>query len=152
MVQLQNCVDIAITTFMIRYEVNLLFNVEATLVQCCEFDIVELMWWRHSEFDIAISGLSIQHFHNIFSIFPMQHFQSNLLSNIEATFNFEGLASTSLQRYVLTVRRWNFTTTLCVCWDITLKVILETFNYLNIVSKGYCFRMKNSVSMKSITQ
>ena len=38
--RLQHCIDAVTITLMIYNKINLLYNVEATLAQGCEFDVV----------------------------------------------------------------------------------------------------------------
>ena len=109
---------------------NLLFNVEATLVQCCELE--------HRSIDVSKTlGIWRRDFSVVNTTFIV-HCELNLLSNVETTLekvcNFEVVASTSLRRHVLFVRCctakvqccYNVVTMLYACWDSSLKNELQS--------------------------
>ena len=53
----QSCIDVAITTSVIYWKVNLLSITEATLLQRNKFDLVVSTLWRRHGFDVMISRL-----------------------------------------------------------------------------------------------
>lgn len=53
----QSCIDVAITTSVIYWKVNLLSIIEVTLLQHNKFDLVVSTLWRRHGFDVMISRL-----------------------------------------------------------------------------------------------
>ena len=53
----QSCIDVAITTSVMYWKVNLLSITEATLLQRNKFDLVVSTLWRRHGFDVMISRL-----------------------------------------------------------------------------------------------
>ena len=129
----QNRCNVLISTSRRSYE----FNVAVIMLyRRCHYNIHDMLW---GEFIIQIWGIvsttleiwrlridivktdvvNLTPRFNVELTLSIVHQELNLLSNVEATlkhrFDFDVVASTLLQRFVLIVQRCDVITTLCVC-------------------------------------
>ena len=128
----QNRCYVLISTSRRSYE----FNVAVTMLyRRCHYNIHDILWgeliiqiwgivstmlgvWR-LRIDVVKTLWTWRRNFNVELTLSIVHQELNLLSNVEATlkhrFDFDIVASTLLQRFVLIVQRCDIITTLCVC-------------------------------------
>ena len=137
--------DSAVTRLYQRclYDIyNMLKCIEATLVQCCEFYVVISMLWRRCELrqwgKVANTACIVRH-------------ELNLLSNVEVMleqrFNFDVVASTSLQHCILVVRCWDLTKTVSLCCVFSGKANRRLFNMLarpKLTISSYLLKLRHT--------
>ena len=139
---------------MMFCELNLLSNAETKSAKLCEFGLVEATLWRRCEFDVAIITLQKSCQCKI-QCTPF-HLELKLLSNVEITleqrWNFDVVAPTSLQRFVLVLRCYNLITTLSQRCVFAGSFHEKQSKQITVKQAWYNALEKNFHSLKCLTK